>query len=71
VRENRNNPMIPHDDDPLKKAQDKYEKTEKGKARRKKYEAKPEVQERRKSCVRDRAEYMREYRRKKKEEQEN
>ena len=45
----------------LKKAQEKYEKTEKGKARRRKYREKPEVRERERELDRERREYKREY----------
>ena len=52
-------------DENLKKAQRNYEKSEKGKARRKKYREKPEVRERERELDRERKdakrEYMREY----------
>lgn len=53
-------------DDSLRKAQDKYEKSEKGKARKKRHRDKTESKEKERGRVRDRAEYMKEYRRRKK-----
>ncbi|MFM6312928.1 MAG: hypothetical protein ACKPGB_32620 [Dolichospermum sp.] len=50
-------------DESLRKAQQKYEQSEKGKARRKKYRQKPEVRERELSseCKDAKRIYMREY----------
>jgi hypothetical protein len=57
-------------DDSLKKAQKKYEATDKGKGRKKRYRKKPDVQqsEYERNKKRSRAEYMRERRRKIKEQ---
>ena len=48
-------------DDNLKKAQANYEKSEKGKARRKRYRDKPEVKARERELDCERKEYKREY----------
>ena len=56
--------------DSLKKAQKKYEATDKGKERRKRYRKKPDVQQSEydRNKKRNRAEYMRERRRKTKKQ---